>query len=155
LTYAGEAAYITALETAATSARQAANGALHMTLNLLVSTTFKPLELDPYRDYPRYYVIQGAMRRTEQRRLAEVVRDIFGNPFRPTAIDRAWLAWNDATVLKLAQGIYEDRAIDRLPILADALEEAGCTNAGILTHCRRPQVHARGCWVVDALLDKS
>jgi hypothetical protein len=68
-----------------------------------------------------------------------IVRDIFGNPFRPpTPIPQAVLDWNDGTVVKLAQAIYDERPFDRLPILADALEEAGCTNADILNHCRQP-----------------
>jgi hypothetical protein len=62
--------------------------------------------------------------------------------------------WNESTVTELAQAIYTDRAFDRLPILADALEEAGCTDAAILEHCRGPGPHVRGCWVVDLLLGK-
>lgn len=81
-----------------------------------------------------------------------IMRDIFGNPFRPVSIDPSWLAWNDGMVRRVAQGIYNDRAFDRLPILADALEEAGCDNAEILTHCRQPGEHVRGCWVIDLLL---
>jgi hypothetical protein len=57
-------------------------------------------------------------------------------------------------VVRLAQSIYDDRAFDRLPVLADALEEPGCTNAEILAHCRLPGEHVRGCWVVDLLLGK-
>ena len=68
---------------------------------------------------------------------------------------RAWLAWNDGTIRKMAQVIYGDRAFDRLPLLADALEDAGCTDADILGHCRTPGEHVRGCWVVDLLLGKS
>ena len=74
-----------------------------------------------------------------------------GNPFRTTPIDAAWLGWNDGAVVKLAQGIYAGRAFDRLPILADALEDAGCSAADLLDHCRRPGPHVRGCWVVDLL----
>jgi hypothetical protein len=77
-----------------------------------------------------------------------------GNPFRPVTINPVWLAWNDGTVQKIAQGIYEERAFDRMPILADALEESGCTNADILYHCRLPGEHVRGCWVVDLVLGK-
>jgi hypothetical protein len=54
----------------------------------------------------------------------------------------------------LAQGIYEEQAWDRLPILADALEESGCTSADILNHCRQPGEHVRGCWVIDLILGK-
>jgi hypothetical protein len=82
---------------------------------------------------------------------AQLVRDIFGNPFRPVAIDPSWLT---PTVVNLAQSTYDDRAFDRLPSLADALEEAGCHDADILNHCRGTGPHVRGCWVVDLILGK-
>jgi hypothetical protein len=85
---------------------------------------------------------------------AGLLRDIFGNPFRPIAINSALLAWNDGTVQKIAQGIYDKRAFDLMLILADALEEAGCTEQDILAHCRSGGEHVRGCWVVDLLLGK-
>ncbi len=66
-----------------------------------------------------------------------------------------WLAWNDGAIPKMAQAIYDDRAFDRLPILADALEDAGCDNQEILDHCRSNGEHVRGCWVVDLILGKS
>jgi hypothetical protein len=81
-----------------------------------------------------------------------LVRDIFGNPFRPVALDAAWLT---STVVALAKGIYEERAFDRMPILADALQDAGCDHPDILDHCRGPGPHVRGCWVVDLILDKT
>ena len=62
--------------------------------------------------------------------------------------------WNDGTVRKLAQAIYDDRRFADLPILADALEEAGCADAAILAHCRGGGEYVRGCWVVDLLLGK-
>jgi hypothetical protein len=80
-----------------------------------------------------------------------LLRCTFGNPFCPVTLDPAWLTSN---VASLAQAIYDDRAFDRLPILADALEDAGCTDAAILEHCRGPGPHVRGCWVVDLLLNK-
>jgi hypothetical protein len=83
--------------------------------------------------------------------ICSLLRDIFGNPFRPVKINSAW---RTSTVTALAQAIYQDRAFDRLPILADALEDAGCTNADILGHCRGPGPHVLGCWVVDLLLGK-
>jgi hypothetical protein len=82
----------------------------------------------------------------------DLIRDIFGNPFRPVIVDSTWQTSN---VTGLAQAIYEERAFDRLPILADALEDAGCTNRDILDHCRQPGEHVRGCWVVDLLLGKA
>jgi hypothetical protein len=80
------------------------------------------------------------------------VHEIFGNPFRPVAVEPAW---RTADVMLLARGIYEDKAFDRMPILADALEEAGCANPAILEHCRDTRlVHLRGCWLIDAILTK-
>ena len=80
-----------------------------------------------------------------------LVQDVFGNPFRPAALDRAWLT---STVVALARGIYAERAFDRLPILADALMDAGCDDDDILNHCRGDDPHMRGCWVVDRLLGR-
>jgi hypothetical protein len=82
----------------------------------------------------------------------ELVREIFGNPFRPVTIDPSWLRWKEDIVPKMARVIYRKRCFRNLPILADALEEAGCSDAAILTHCRAPVEHVRGCWVVDLLL---
>jgi hypothetical protein len=88
----------------------------------------------------------------ERRAQANVLRDIIGNPFRVEKPAESWLTWNNGTVAALAQAIYDDRAFDRLPLLADALEDAGCTNPVFLDHCRQPGEHVRGCWVVDSLL---
>jgi hypothetical protein len=85
----------------------------------------------------------------------DILRDCFGNPFRPVAVEPSWLTWNDGTVPRLAQAVYDERAFDRLPILADALEDAGCTDADILGHLRCPGPHARGCWALDLLLGRS
>ncbi|MFL5339417.1 MAG: hypothetical protein ACJ8F7_04545 [Gemmataceae bacterium] len=82
------------------------------------------------------------------------VQCIFGDPFRPVRIDPDWLSWRESTVEKLAQTIYDNRRFDLLPILADALHEAGCCDDAILGHCRGPNDHVRGCWVVDAILGK-
>jgi hypothetical protein len=83
---------------------------------------------------------------------AVLLRDIFGNPFRPVSF---LPEWRTSTVLSLAQGIYSDRAFDRMPILADALQDSGCDNEDILNHCRGPGPHCRGCWVCDLCLNKS
>jgi hypothetical protein len=85
--------------------------------------------------------------------VAHVLRDVFG-PRRAVAFDPAWLT---PAVTALAHSIYEDRAFDAMPVLADALEEAGCTDETILTHCRRVDDlagHVRGCWVLDLILSK-
>jgi hypothetical protein len=80
-----------------------------------------------------------------------LLREVFGNPFSPIAVDPTWLT---PTVLDLARKAYEDRAFDRLPILADALEDAGCENPSLLTHLRGPGPHVKGCWAVDLVLAK-
>ena len=84
-----------------------------------------------------------------------ILRDIFDNPPRPVAVAPAWLAWNGGTVPRLAHAIYEEQAFERLPVLADALEEAGCTDPDLLGHCRQPGEHVRGCWGLDLLQGKS
>lgn len=85
----------------------------------------------------------------------QLLRCVVGSiTFRPAAIEPAILAWNNATVVKLARTIYEDRQFELMPILGDALEDAFCDNAEILDHCRGPGPHVRGCWVVDLILGK-
>jgi hypothetical protein len=85
---------------------------------------------------------------------ARLLHDLTGNTLRHIAIDRVTLAWNIGTVVSLAQAIYDDRAFDRLPILADALEDAGCNQQELLSHCRSGGNHCRGCWALDLLLGK-
>ena len=87
----------------------------------------------------------------EQERQVCFLRDLVGNDRRHVAVERRWLT---ETVAALAEAVYTDRAFDRLPILADALEDAGCTDRAMLDHCRQPGEHARGCWVVDLVLGK-
>ncbi len=84
--------------------------------------------------------------------VAPIVRDIFGNPFRSVAFSPEW---RTGTALSLARTMYEARDFSAMPILADALQDAGCNNDAILDHCRdTQQVHVRGCWVVDLVLGK-
>ena len=82
----------------------------------------------------------------------QLLRDIFGNPFRPVAFDAAW---RTDTAVSLARGMYESRDFGAMPILADALQDAGCDSDDVLDHCRGPEPHVRGCWVVDLVLGKS
>jgi hypothetical protein len=97
-----------------------------------------------------------AMQATSVREQVLLLREVIGNPFRPVVIEAQWLTWAGGTVVQLAEGIYEDRAFDRMPVLGDALEEAGCTNEHILGHCRQLPTsgveHVRGCWLVDTIL---
>jgi hypothetical protein len=101
--------------------------------------------------------------RAENRIHSRLLRCLFGNSFRPSPpFPPAVLAWNDGTVHRLAQAIYEDRQMPagtldpgRLGILADALLDAGCEDESLVQHCRSPGPHVRGCWAVDLLLGKS
>jgi hypothetical protein len=90
-----------------------------------------------------------------------LLRCIVGNPFRPSAIDPLWLAWNGGAVSKLARAAYEERRLPsgeldpaRLAVLADALEDAGCADAELLGHLRGPGPHVRGCHALDAIMGK-
>jgi hypothetical protein len=86
---------------------------------------------------------------------ASLLRDIFGNPFRPLpSLGPAQIAWNEGCVVKLATSIYEERdfSVERIGVLADALEEAGVTDEEVLGHLHGPGPHVRGCHVLDLLL---
>jgi hypothetical protein len=87
--------------------------------------------------------------RAERAVQAALLHDIVGNPFRPPVVNPAW---RTPRVVSLARTIYDQRAFERMPKLADALEAAGCADPAFLDHCRRPGVHARGCWALDAIL---
>jgi hypothetical protein len=82
---------------------------------------------------------------------AHLLRCVAGNPFRPVAFDPEW---RTSTAVALAQQMYESRDFSAMPILADALQDAGCDSDDILAHCRGPGPHVRGCWVVDLVLGK-
>jgi len=83
--------------------------------------------------------------------LADLIRDIFGNPFKPVAFNPNW---RTSDVTAMARGMYETRDFSAMPILADALQDAGCESDEVLNHCRGPGPHVRGCWVVDQVLEK-
>jgi hypothetical protein len=89
--------------------------------------------------------------RVEREAQTGLLRDIFGNPFRPVTFDHAW---RTPTAVALAQQMYDSRDFSAMPILADALQDAGCDNFDVLDHCREPGPHVRGCWVVDLVLGK-
>lgn len=77
-----------------------------------------------------------------------LIRDVFGYPYAPVSVEAGW---RTDTVAALAEGVAADGAYGRLPVLADALEEAGCDEQRLLTHCRAEGPHVRGCWAVDAV----
>jgi hypothetical protein len=97
---------------------------------------------------------------TEGAALAALLRDVF-RPFGQVTIDPAWLEWEGGLVGRLARAAYEERFLPdgtldstRLAVLADALEDAGCTCADLFEHLRGPGPHVRGCWAVDLLMGK-
>jgi hypothetical protein len=123
-----------------------------------VYNTFRGTSLDAKQDYiptPQHNEVTGGGGiETDKAEIAEKVRllrDIFGNPFRPVTFDPAWRTEQS---VGLARMMYEKRTFDAMPILSDALQDAGCDNEDILRHCREPGVHVRGCWVVDLVLGK-
>jgi hypothetical protein len=85
-------------------------------------------------------------RKKKRRVYSDLIRCVFGNPFRFTDVDSSWIT---STVVALAQEAHESQDFSVLPILADALQDAGCENEDILNHCRQRGEHCRGCWVVD------
>ena len=112
--------------------------------------------VDPNR-YPwrvMHEVLQVVRDPPGRQRLCCVIRDVFGTPFRPLVTFSP--DWRTDTAVSLARTMYESREFGAMPILADALQDAGCDNTDILDHCRdAKQVHVRGCWVVDLVLGKS
>jgi hypothetical protein len=95
---------------------------------------------------------QLELEHVEEIQQISVLREIFGNPFRPITFNPAW---RTSDVMLLAQGIYGEKAFDRMPILADALQDAGCDSDDMLNHCRDASLpHVRGCWVLDLVLGK-
>jgi hypothetical protein len=123
-----------------------------------------PISVPPppaYRLMP-YCLDPGALVREDGRpyfgerspELCRLIREIVGNPFRPRPVRPEWLTWAERTAPRIATAIYQDRAFDRLPILADALEDADCTDLHILGHLRGPGPHVLGCWALDLILGK-
>jgi hypothetical protein len=105
-------------------------------------------------------VMIGSLRNSKNRLLAaceagavaDIYREVLGNPFRPVVCDPAWPQWRGGAVVVLAQELYDSRAFSKAPLWADALEDAGCTDPAILDHLRGPGPHARGCCAVDLIL---
>lgn len=94
---------------------------------------------------------QELIERDEQAAQAQLLRDLFGPPFRDVVFGPSW---RTEAVVGLARGMYESRDFGPMPVLADALEDAGCAEADVLAHCRGDGPHVRGCWVVDLVLGK-
>jgi hypothetical protein len=128
--------------------REGRNAAAHRAFGCAWSTTRTPVLSAAM--YPTWILTAEA----DRERQVALLGDLFGNLFRPVTLDASWLMWNAGTVPAIAERIYKEGDWAALPVLADALEDAGCTSADILKHCRGPGPHVRGCWVVDLLLGK-
>jgi hypothetical protein len=100
------------------------------------------------------HAFNRATYRMEPSEICGLLREVFGNPFRPITINPAWLTWHDGLLLSIAKRMYDSREFSDMPVLADALEEAGYQDQDILGHCRSGGEHVRGCWVIDSLLGK-
>jgi hypothetical protein len=122
--------------------RVAADALWVVTLQFLPVVFREPIYTNPPFPQARAYAVRG-------RPVLAIFRDVYGNPFRPVSVDPRWLT---SPVVDLARTMYDARDFAAMPILADALEEAGCDNADILAHCRGLGPHVRGCWVVDLIL---
>lgn len=96
--------------------------------------------------FPADMTAREAAVRAKEQEMADLFRCLFPNPDLVVSLDERW---RTETVRAVGQAIYDEHAFDRLPILADALEDAGCMDVNMLAHARTPGPHARGCWVVD------
>jgi hypothetical protein len=92
----------------------------------------------------------------EQEAACALLRCVFGQPFQPVVLKLdSLLRWNGGAIGHLARVIYAEQRFSELPVLGDALEEAGCDDPVVLAHCRDAGVHIRGCWVIDQILNRS
>lgn len=78
--------------------------------------------------------------------------DVMGSCLYPVALEPRWVAWNNGFAARVAREMYADRCFDRMPVLGDILEDAGCADEFVLAHCRQPTAHVRGCWLIDHIL---
>jgi hypothetical protein len=145
------------------AARNAAHGAFIVAIDrhdpgrLAINAVFSAVYFDPLvaaRSCVALtsFAFRGKAQVAERRAQSGLVRDIFGNPFQASILDSTCCS---AAVRRIAEQMYNSRDFSAAPILADALEEAGCTDAVILRHLRDKGPHVRGCWVVDLILGKS
>jgi hypothetical protein len=118
----------------------------------------RKIEEGPSRSADDEFDAEMKREKRERKQLARVLREVVGNPFTPPTFDAKW---RTDTVTTLAKGIFDERAFDRMPILADALLDADCDAEAILRHCRGTEVgvkeqpqHIRGCWVLELVLDR-
>jgi hypothetical protein len=98
--------------------------------------------------------INAAESARECRAQGDLLREIFGNPFRPMKVEPVWLSANGGAGAAILQLIDQEQRFEELPYLSDALMDAGCGDDNLLHHLRQPRGHVRGCWAVDRLLGR-
>jgi hypothetical protein len=98
---------------------------------------------------------QDARPESEEACQCFLLRDLFGDTARTPDLRPDWLRWHNGCVVALARSIYEERRYEEIPILGDALQDAGCDAAEVLEHCRPGRWHVRGCWLLDAILGRN
>jgi hypothetical protein len=133
-------------EITAEALREAWSRTAAFTCESLASSSLEP--------YPLHYWIRCQCENFDLNDAVPILHDLFDHLFYHRTIEPAWLRLGDALVGRLAEGIYADQAFAQLPILGDALEDAGCADRALLDHCRSGGEHYRGCWVLDLLLRK-
>lgn len=143
-------AYQAATATLAESAMEAARQACECTRQQAIREA--AYEGAPGQD-ENWIIHQASL--AESLALGRLLQEIFGNPFRPASIERAWLTALDGAVLALARWIENEQRFEELPYLADALTDAGCSLEPLLRHLRRGEGHVRGCWALDTVLGHS
>jgi hypothetical protein len=137
---------------AATTAEQAAEAARNAAENCRLQVVHDAAaSVAPWEDEGQITAEASAAECREQ---ALLLHEVFGNPFRPAQLRRAWLDWNHGAVAGMARVIDEGRQFAELPYLADALEDADCTAEPLLRHLRQAAGHVRGCWALDLLLGR-
>ena len=125
--------------------------AYHHYLNSFEDTFHAYAAADPVAAHAAAVAASDVESLQRSNHLAPLLRDLVGNPWRPVVIDSAW---RTTTTVGIALAAYQERDFERLPILADALEDAGCDDVLALGHLRGPGPHTRGCWVLDGILDR-
>jgi hypothetical protein len=153
--------HVSAIRAAARTVESKGYRAADLTKNEVVGLFAEMAQEEGVSDEQRQRLYFAGRRRAEAQ-IASLLREVFGNPYRAVNLPSALLAWQDATVSRVARAAYDGRQLPegtldpaRLALLADALEDAGCTRAELLCHLREPGPHVRGCWALDLALTKS
>ena len=128
--------------------------AMYSEWHIVALTAGLPYSAPTQADRDRFARANTAPFERSREEWSDALRDIAGNPFQERVLRPHWLLADDRAATALAESIYDEHAFERLPILADALEDGGCDGEPILAHLRGPGPHFRGCWALDLVLGK-